>query len=239
MAAPLIEAADINTDGSDTITSPIPCVSVAYNTNDLIIVCLATDQDKTHTTPTGPNSETCNVIALNVNSDPGGPRISVWYYIATDSRTGTTNVTVSTSEQYVFHVARVPTGEFLSATPIQTNVGTSTGSSTAPATGAFTSDATAGGRICSFVAIDTQDITGTVTGWTVQKTENSFSRVGSIFTTRDAANTASESVSAAAYSSSVSDTWASITFIINAPASGTTPHSPFGLPLHGPFRGPI
>jgi hypothetical protein len=126
---------------------------------------------------------------------------------------------MSTAEQYNFHVARVPTGEFDSTTPIQSSVGTTSGSSASPATAAFTSDATANGRICGFLAIDTRDITGTASGWTTQKTENSFTRVGSIFTTRDAGNTASESISAAVYTGSASDTWASITFIVNEPVA--------------------
>jgi len=227
MATPVIEAADITDSGNDTIGNPVAVDYAAYSTGDLVIYLLGTDQNITHTIPTtGPNGdETIVTIYANNNlGGTGGPTSSGFYYVATSNEiAGSLNVTLSGDEQFAAATINVPSGEFDATTPLQTEVGNDgddAGTDTAPNTPAWTSGTLANGRIVGWIAVDTDAVTGTATGWTIRENNSVYDRVKWIVTTRDTANTASESIAAAAYTIA-GDSWSSLGFVVNEPQTGS------------------
>lgn len=224
MTTPVIEAGDISTSVDDGVdTDPATVQLPSYSSGDLVIVGFATDTGSiTHTLPTaGPNSETINtIVANNDQGGGGGPDSSAFWYVATaNETTPTIDVTISSNARWYAVIIVVPAGEFDSTTPIQTNDG-NTGSSsttTTASTPTWTADGTANGRVVGMLWADTQSMSGTATGWTVRENTD-HGRVSQMVTTRDAANTASESIAAADYTIDSADTYTSIGFIVNEPA---------------------
>ena len=192
----------------------------AHSAGDLVLIGLASDANVTHgTLPGGPNSETAVVLEQHAgDTGTATVRASLWYWIATDAEAaGTVTVTPSASEQWSASAVVIPAGQFDPANPVQdggTGVGT-TGANTCPP---FTATL-AGGRVGYFAGCDADTISGAASGWYLSANQD-IGAVSSSFVIRNAATTASESVSGGAVTG-VDDGRVSIAFVINAPLSAT------------------
>ena len=167
-ARPEPSLTSVTNSGNNTATTAWGISRPAQAPGDMVITGLVSDADVTHgTLPGGPNGET----AVTIAGATGGvaQRISVWYWIATDSATaGTFTVVPSASEQWTASVAIVPRDNFDTTTPVgegsftNSTAGTET---SAPIT-AFTAGATdGGGLLCAWIGVDTDPVTAGPTGW--------------------------------------------------------------------------
>ena len=189
---------------------------------------MASDQNQTHTIPsTGPNGDETiiTIVANETGAGAGGPVVSAFAFVATSNESASTlNVTPSATEQWAAIVIKVPAGEFDATTPIQSNTGqagSSSASDTTASSPAWTTDATPDGRPVVFVAADTDDISGTVSNWTVVANQTTSTRIGCIVAVRDTGNSGSESISAEDWTIA-GDTNASIGYVVNEPAGGAS-----------------
>lgn len=215
IVAPTVEAADCTESGNNTATTSWAVSYPAYASGDLLVFHVASDADVTHNWPaTGPNGETINTI---VDSTGGtAQRASgFWFVGSATTGAGTLTVTPSATEQWTAVVLKVPAGEFNSTTPIQTNVGTDndTTADASWATPAWTSDATAGGRVVCFAAHDVVTTSATPAGWSTLIARDRGA-VGCTLAARDTANTASETIASASFTKS-SETDSSFGYVIN------------------------
>ena len=245
MTTPLIEAADCTNSGNNTASTSWAVSHPAASVGDLLIFCLAWD-DSTNvtsiTTPTGPNGETLTSIRGPQASASTEIRIQVWYTVATGSwSAGTRTFTPSLSEQWTATVARVPAGEFHASTPIGTSNSRASGNttSTTPSLWAFSAVADdANGRLCCWIGVDTDPITGTPSGWT-NRASVDRGVVSGTLSTRDTAVSSAESIPQADWTIA-GDSWATIGFIVREPAaSGPTdyPYSASGGAVGGGSAG--
>jgi len=213
--APTVEAGDCTESGNNTATTSWAVSYPAYVSGDLLVFHVASDANVTHDWPaTGPNGETVNTIADSTGGT--AQRASgFWFVGSATTGAGTLTVTPSASEQWTAAVLKVPAGEFNSTTPIQTNVGTAndTTADTEWATPAWTSDATAGGRVICFAAHDTVTTSATPAGWATLVARDRGA-CGLTLAARDAANTASESIASASFTKT-SETDSSFGYVIN------------------------
>ena len=230
---PLIEAADITEDGSNSITTPWDIATPAYANGDILIMHLGGDGSSSGAgavqhgaLPNGPNGESPVTIVHNFfpDSDTYGPTISVWYYICSGAPgASTVRVTPSAGDQWVSMAVLIPAGEFDATTPLDPHANSTatrfdnsnSGSLSKAASNADNAD----GTICFYGGVDTDSIGAAPTGYTnIASTDIGF--VSNVFATRDAASTASESIAASGDWSGVSDSTASVTYILQAPSGG-------------------
>lgn len=215
MSAPLIEAGDCTNSGNNTASGSWAISRPAQSTGDLIICCLVSDANVTHgTLPAGPNGETATVL----QGSYGGTqqRISVWRWIASASAiAGTVTVTPSASEQWTATVVRVPAGEFNAGTPIGASApnNQTTTTSTSVPTAAFSAGAPdGGGRLCAWLGVNADPITGTPGGWTNAASVDRGA-VSGTFATRNVDVDFSESIGS--YSWTIAgDTSSTLAFIV-------------------------
>jgi len=232
MATPDIEAGDCTNSGNNTASTSWAISCPAQSTGDLIIVNLVSDALVTHgTLPNGRNGETPVTIQRD-NQTGLECGVSCWYWIATGVvAAGTITVTPSASEQWTATVVRVPLGEFLNATPIDSSAN---GGSLNPvdtnvpsATWTATSGA-ALGRVVAWLGVDADPITGTPGGWTDAASVDRGAVSGTL-SQRTAAATASETVASANWTIA-GDSSSTIGYIINASADNPQP-----LPIMAPM----
>jgi len=213
--APTVEAGDCTESGNNTATTSWDVSYPAYVSGDLLVFHVASDADVTHDWPaTGPNGETVNTIADSTGGT--AQRASgFWFVGSATTGAGTLTVTPSATEQWTAAVLKVLAGEFNATTPIQTNVGTAndTTADTSWDTPAWTSDATANGRVICFAAHDTVTTSATPAGWTTLVARDRGA-CGLTLAARDAANTASESIASASFTKT-SETDSSFGYVIN------------------------
>lgn len=213
--APTVEAGDVTESGNNTATTSWAVSYPAYVSGDLLIFHVASDANVTHDWPaTGPNGETINTI---VDSTGGtAQRASGFWFVGTGTiSSGTLTVTPSATEQWTAAVLKVPAGEFNSSTPIQTNIGTDndTTANTSWDTPAWTSDATADGRVVCFAAHDAVTTSATPAGWDTLAARDR-GEVGCTLASRQAANTSSESIASASFTKT-SESDSSFGYVIN------------------------
>jgi hypothetical protein len=218
---PLIEAADCTNSGNNTASTSWDLDRPAYSAGDLIVFCLCSDGGVTHDWPaTGPDGET---IVTLVDSEGGATtRSSVFYYIAGGAQSaGVLTVTPSATEQWTATVFRVPAGEFNATTPIETSAWDYPGSNNATPTLPALTAGPADGRVVGWFGVDTDDIDPPApSGWSIITTVDRGA-VGGTLVSRDAGTTAAESVASSVWSIPVAGRHTSISFIVNAPASGS------------------
>jgi len=224
IVAPVIESGDCTGSGSNVTSTSLSVAYPAYVSGDLLVLHLSLwTTGNTITVPSGPNGETLSTLVNSYSSAAAdGPALVIVYWIGSGT-VGSGNLAITASEantRWEGCVVKVPAGEFNSTTPISATYGTDSQSSdtTAPATKAFTTGSdTAQGKLCGWIGVDQDPLTGTASGWTVLY-RNDRGRASAQLTVRDAATTASEAVSAAAYSIA-GDSWASVTYVIRPPAT--------------------
>lgn len=215
IVAPTIEAGDVTESGNNTATTSWAVSYPAYVSGDLLVFHIASDANVTHDWPsTGPNGETINTI-VDSTGDTNQRASAFWFVGSATTGASTLTVTPSATEQWTAAVLKVPAGEFNPTTPIQTNTGTATDSTadTAASTPAWTADATAGGRVVVWFAIDTVQATAAPAGWQIVASEDRGA-LGGTLGIRDAATTASESIASADFTMA-SETDTSIGYVIN------------------------
>lgn len=205
---PVIEAGDITFSeapaGDETPDVDYP----AYDSGDLLIMVLSSDDDyagNTVTVPTAqPDGET---KILNVNQDVintgVGPSINIIAWVGTATKiTGSLAWTISSpGESWKGFTIKVPAGEFDSTTPLSTTSGLNWGketslSGTAIPTPAWTasSDDTDGTIICPVASND--DTITAPSGWTILLEDHGEVPSAGIGV-RTAAVTSSESIASA------------------------------------------
>lgn len=226
MATPVIEAADATESGDDAQTGSWSVSVPNASTGDLLLFCLSWDDSVTTgsvTPPSGQNSETLTAInatpATGSNTDE---RCQVFYTVATGAWTaGTVTFTPSASESFTAAVIRVPAGEFDGTTPIGASVtmGSPTTTSTTVQHDAFTAGSTDGdGRLCVWTGVDTDPQTLAGGSGFSQVCNTDRGTISGAFFTRDTAVSNSESFSATTVSTIASDSWATVAFVVRAPA---------------------
>lgn len=228
MAAPLIESADCTESGNNTADTTPDVSYPAYVSGDLIILHLASDRNLDHSLPSaGPNSETIvNIITDYSNGVAAGPVISACYFIgSTTTASGTLAFGISGSGQaWQATTVKVLAGEFNATTPIDSVIGSASSSTNASFVDSpawTTSSGVTDGRIVAWLSRDTDPINATPpTGWeNLTNTDVGF--VSGALVVRTATVGASASIAAARWAS-LSDTWASLGYVVNEPASGST-----------------
>jgi hypothetical protein len=230
---PVIESGDItHTNNTSTSTSSKSISYPAYANGDLIIVALASDADVSHTPPSsGPNSETINVIADDIDPGSNGPHLSIIWWVGSGSHAaGTQTWTLSANETCSADAILVPAGEFYATTPIGT-IGTAgssdsdQGNATMPA---FTPNRS-GGRVVCIGGVDADPMASSYapSGWTARSGAARDDGAQNIFVaTRDTLTTASTQVGSADFDINASDSYSCIGFVVNgtvATADGRTP----------------
>jgi hypothetical protein len=224
-----IESGDVTNSGNNTASASWAISHPAAATGDLIIFNVAWD-DSTNTTtlapPAGPNGETAVVIEDVVASASTAVRGKVVYYKATgDWSAGTLTFTPGDSEQWTASVIKVLAGEFDATTPIGAHGNNpSTGTSDLPATPAITAGASdGGGKVVAWFASDTDDLDGTVTGWTELASIDRGAAGGDLIV-RDTPALNSEAIAeVTGWTHPSGRNWVSFIYIVRGPG-GTTPN---------------
>lgn len=220
---PVIEAADCTISGNNTAVATFPVSHPAANTGDLLIFYVAWDDSTTTTDvaePSGANGETLTEInATPITDASTETRAKAWYCVTTGSWTATTKTfTPSATESWSATVVRIPAGEFDSSTPIgATSTSAATGvadtSAVSPAYTAGASDG--GGALLWFAGVDTDPLTGTITGWTILQQQD-LGAVAHGVAVRNTEVSNSESIASANWTIA-GDSWTSIAVIVRGP----------------------
>lgn len=191
----------------------------AYSAGDLVIIHVACDGFNGvsgMTWPTGPDGETIALLADRLGY-PGGEALDIGWYIATDDYAGgTLTLTPAEEESWLATVAVAPAGSFDATDPFGATATTDTGSTTTTITSpAFTANADdAGGLLCIWIAVDGKSVNDDPpAGWTDLANEFVTATSG-VLSVRDAPVTASESIAAATWTISASDTYTTFAYVL-------------------------
>lgn len=217
-----ISDSNLTKSGNNTASTSWAISVPAASAGDLLIVNLNWDDSTTTTDASlanGPNGETANVIAGPIASNSTSNRAKSWYYLATGSwSAGTVTATPTASEQWTATVIKMAAGGFDASTPIGASASTAsvtTGNPGCPAFSAGASDG--GGRIFCYIAGDTDDPDGTVSGWT-SLTTTDRGAVGDGVVFRDSTASDSESIPfQTGWTFPSARAWASIGYIVRPP----------------------
>ena len=174
MAAPDITSSNCTNSGSDSQSSYTWDVSFpAWEAGDLIIFhAVAGSKNVTSLTkPTLPDGEAWTTLTNGYFVQIDGVPIWIAYFVAGGARSATTRAfTANTYERWTATVVKVPAGEFNATTPLGAYAVNGVGASTSSvSTAAFSVGASdGGGRLCAWLGINQDPVTGTPAGWTDQ-----------------------------------------------------------------------
>lgn len=214
--------------GSNTASTIWAISTAAYNSGDLVLLGLASDDTVTHgTLPSGFNGESAQTVVNSFGNNL--QRISVWYWVATANQVASSViVTPSATEQRQANCSIVAAGDFDSAQVIgeissraqNIDIG-------AVSTFGFTAGASdGGGLLCAWIGVDTDPITGTPSGWSSIASVD-IGAVSGTLSQRTSSVGNSESIPVYIWTIA-SDTWANTAFIIR-PATGGAPVQMFTM----------
>lgn len=228
----VITGSDTYQDGSNTTSTNIDFTLPSYSSGDLVIICYdlwANSGSPTVTWANGPNGETVtNVVNSFGDSGAGGVRIAIGYYIATAGYVGGDMANDSTvSTRWAGAVIIVPSGEYDPDTPISSAV--SSDNSAADVTDldmpAFSANANdGGGKLLVFCASDQDPWNATMPSGYTALEQLDQGRAAITLAGRDSAVTNSESIAAANFdlSGSNTDAIAIYAFIVREVPQATT-----------------
>ena len=222
MAAPTFDSGDITSSGDGSTISNNPSWSYpAYGNGDLLIAFMVNDNDLGNTPPTtGPNGETLEFTAITGFGSGAGPTIGMIAWVGTASQTqGTDTWAFGGTEEWRAQVIKIPSGEFDSVTPIDSESTVNGGGPSANIVTPTWSAVAAGGRVICGLATDSNQTITEATGWTMPVSDTGNS-VGMATAYRDAETTLAESIPSANFALSASDTYASLGLVVNGVAGG-------------------
>lgn len=187
--------------------------------DDLLLFYIGWDDSTTTTgltAPAGPNGESAVTIENIVASSNTAVRQHLVYYIATGTWTASTLAfTPSASEQWTAAVVKIPAGEWSTSDFTGAQAYAPSTAAEAPTLPALVAGAGDGnGTVVGFIVSDTDNIDGSVSGWT-SRVNTDRGAVGINIWTRDALATASESIaSASGWTYPVNRDWVSFIHIV-------------------------
>ena len=242
---PLIETADCTQSGSDSSGTPFVVSYPNASAGDLLIFLIGTDGAGITdvSAPAGENSEVLTEIIDTLFKDTTNESgVKGWWTIATNSWTASTlSFTPSDATRFSAAVIRVPAGEFDATTSIGASgtVGSAASNELEADSPAFQAGATDGdGTLIWFCQVDQDPLLTLAADWT-ELVKQDIGNLSTGVAKRDAAVSNSENIASISWDISI-DSWASLAFIVRAPAAAGGTH-PTGNPLQirSPLGGPI
>ncbi|KKL50569.1 hypothetical protein LCGC14_2304170 [marine sediment metagenome] len=247
MTQPVIEAGDITSSNNETSETSQLVSYPAYEIGDLLIQFYMGDDDIDDTiTPPG-NGGNGETLILTTSGSGGnstnGPVSGIVAWVGDASKIpGTLEWTRGAAEQWAGRCVKVLAGEFDPTTPLAVVSGydgspIATTDCATPTWAIGAGDA--GGTVVVGFCIDIQPITVTPGGWTLL-VHADHGAIASAVAVRDAATSASETIASVDFTIAANRTSSTIAVVVRPPAAGgANPKGPLGMPLHGPFGGPI